>query len=87
MWRFQVKIDSYSMSGMYCVHNNQFQHGWDVSWSKLSVSARLEWNVLWSLLAVSVCLECVVVKIASFSMPGMCCVKNRQFQHVWNVSS
>jgi hypothetical protein len=27
MCRVLVKIDSYSMSGMYCVQNSKFQHG------------------------------------------------------------
>jgi hypothetical protein len=30
-------------------------------------------------------MECVVVKIIIFSMPGMCRGQNRQFQHGWIV--
>jgi hypothetical protein len=46
--------------------NRQFQHGWNVSWSKSSISA-------W--------LECVLVKIVSFSMFEIPHGQNRQFQH------
>jgi hypothetical protein len=46
-------------------------HGWNMSWSKLSVLA---------------CLECVMVKIVCFSMPGIWYDHNHQFQQVWNVS-
>jgi hypothetical protein len=54
------------MPGMCCGQNCQFQHVWDVSWSKL--------------LGLT-CFECVVVKIVSFCMAGMCLIQNRQFQH------
>jgi hypothetical protein len=83
----KVKIVSFSLSGMCLGQNCQFQHVWNVSWSKLSVSACLKWNVSWSLLLVSARLECVVVKIVSFSMSGMLLGHNSQFQHVWYVSS
>jgi hypothetical protein len=36
-----VKVASFSMSGMYFVQNNHFQHRWYVSVSKLSVTACL----------------------------------------------
>jgi hypothetical protein len=52
--------------------NRQFQHVWNTSWSKLSVSA-------W--------LECVMVKIVSCSRTGMCHGPNGQFQHSWIVQS
>jgi hypothetical protein len=35
---------------------------------------------------VSAWIECVMVKIVSFSMAGMCDGQNRQLQHGWNVS-
>jgi ferredoxin-like protein FixX len=67
-----VKIVSSSMSGIYHSQNSPFQHGWNVSWSKQSVLARLkDWNMAWLKLSVSACLECVMVKIVSFSMSGM----------------
>jgi hypothetical protein len=74
-----VKMVSYKMSGMYCVQNSPFQHGWDLSLSILPVSACLEWNVLWSLLSVSAWMEFVVVKIVHLSMYGMCSGQNCQF--------
>jgi hypothetical protein len=37
-----VKIASYSMAGMCHGKNHQFQHGWNVTWLKSSVSAVLE---------------------------------------------
>jgi hypothetical protein len=58
------------MSGMRYNQNRQFQHGWNMSWSKLSVSARL---------------ECVMVKIVCFSTPGMCHGQNCLFQNAWNI--
>jgi hypothetical protein len=69
-----------------------FQQDWNVSWSKLSVSAWLEywgqkrqfqhcWNVLWSNMSVSALLEYVLVKNVYFSIAGMCCGLKCQFQH------
>jgi hypothetical protein len=66
-----VKIASFSMAGMFCSRECQFQQGWNVLWSTTSISA-------W--------LECVLVKITSFSKAGICCGQQRQFQHGWNVS-
>jgi hypothetical protein len=37
-----VKIVSFNMYGMRSGQNCKFQHGWNVSWSKLSISACLE---------------------------------------------
>jgi hypothetical protein len=56
------------LSGLCQRQNRPFQHGWHVSCSKWPVSA-------W--------LECVLVKMISFSMAGMCNGKTRQFQHDW----
>jgi hypothetical protein len=46
--------------------NRQFQHVWNVSWSKSSIAAFLEY---------------VMLKNVSFSMAGICHGQNRQFQH------
>jgi hypothetical protein len=54
------------MSGICHDQNRQFQHGWNVSWSKLSVSVWLEY---------------VMVKSVSFSMAGIIHGQNRLFQH------
>jgi hypothetical protein len=62
-----VEIVSFPISGMSRGNFIYFEHGFNVLRSKLSVSA---------------CLEGDVVKIVSFSMTGMCCGQNRQFQHV-----
>ena len=62
---------SLSIAGMCHGRKRQFQHAWNVSRPKTSVSA---------------CLECVVVAIVSFSMDGMCHCQKRQFQHGWTVS-
>jgi hypothetical protein len=52
-----VKNVSVSMAEMRRCQKHLFQHGWNVFWSKMSVSA-------W--------LECVIVKDVSVSMAGMC---------------
>jgi hypothetical protein len=92
---FMVKIIRFSMVAMCHGQNRQFQpiwkghsqycqfqHGWNVSWSKSSVSAYLEdWNISWSKLSVSTWLECVMVKIIRFSMARMCHGLNCPFQH------
>jgi hypothetical protein len=64
-----VKINSYSMSGMYHVQNSQIQHGLDVPWSKI---------VSFSMSGM----ERVVVIIDSFSMSGLRCGQNHQVQDV-----
>jgi hypothetical protein len=61
-----VKSVSFSMAGMIHGQNCQFQHGWNVSWSKSSVSVLLEY---------------VMVKSVSFSTAGIGNGKNRPFQH------
>jgi hypothetical protein len=61
-----VKNVSVSMAEMRRCQKHLFQHGWNVFWSKMSVSA-------W--------LECVMVKDVSVSMAGMCHGKKRQSQH------
>jgi hypothetical protein len=58
------------MFGMHCCEYRHFLHGW---------------NVLWSTRLVSAWLDYVVIKIASFSMSGMCGGQNHILQHVWNV--
>jgi hypothetical protein len=58
-----VKNFTFSMTGMFHAPNGQFQHDWNVSWSKSSVSA-------W--------LECVRVKIVCFSMARISCRRNRK---------
>ena len=62
---------SFSMSRMCRGRKCQFQHAWNVSWSKTAVSA-------W--------LKCVEAENVSFSMSRMCRGRNCQFQHGWNVS-
>jgi hypothetical protein len=52
-----ISIISFSMAGTRHGQNRQFQHGWNVLWSKLSVSAGL---------------ENVVVQNISFRMSVMC---------------
>jgi hypothetical protein len=66
-----VKIICLSMFGMVHGQNRAFRHGWNLSWSKSSVSA-------W--------LECVMVKLICLSMFGMVHGQNRLFQHVCTVS-
>jgi hypothetical protein len=65
-----VKIVSFSMANMCHGQNRQFQHVWNMSWSKLSVSA---------------CLE-LMVKIVSFRMAGLRHCQNVQFLHGWTTS-
>jgi hypothetical protein len=67
-----IKIVSFSMAGICNGQNCPFQHAWNVSWSKLSVSA---------------CLEYVMVTIVSINMSGTCHGQNLQFQHVSNKLS
>jgi hypothetical protein len=55
-------------------------------WSKKSVSAWLE-RAVFKILSVSACQKCVVFKMASFSMAGMCPGQNYQFQHGWNMTN
>jgi hypothetical protein len=68
------------MSGMCSGQNGHFQHGWNVLLSKSSVSARLERDVV-QIIRFSMSgighgpnnkfqhdLECVMLKIVSFSM-------------------
>jgi hypothetical protein len=65
--------------------NRQFQHGWNVSWSKSSVSPWLE-CVSWAKSSVLTLLECgVVVKIASFSMVGMLYSKKGKTLKIQNI--
>jgi hypothetical protein len=81
-----VIIVSFRMSSMCQGQNCQFQLIWYVSWSKLSVSTCLECVVV-KIVSFSMSeMECVVVIIVSFSTSGMCCGQNRQFQHVWYAS-
>jgi hypothetical protein len=79
-----IKIVRNCMAGMFCGKNRLFQHGWNVSWSKLLISACLEdWNMSFSKFLVSAKLEFVMNKIVSFNMAGMCHGQNRQFQQFW----
>jgi hypothetical protein len=72
-------IVSFSMSEMCHGQNRLFQHVWNVSWSKSSVLAYLE-DVMVKM-SVSAWLECAIVQIVSFSMPGIGLRLNRLFQH------
>jgi hypothetical protein len=65
------------MSGMCHGPNRPFQHGWNVPWSKSSISAWLE-CVMVKIVSFSMSgrLENVMVKIVYFSIAGMCHGKN-----------
>jgi hypothetical protein len=81
-----IKIVSFSMSGICYGQNCPFQQDWNVSWSKWSVSAKEYkeqtfqhgWNVTWSKWSLLAWLECVKVKIVSFSMAKMRQKKNEE---------
>jgi hypothetical protein len=81
--RVKIKNASFSMTGMCCGQNHQFQHGLNVLWSISSGSAWLSCvdhgnncqfqhglNVSWSKLQVLAWLECV--DNICFSIAGMC---------------
>jgi hypothetical protein len=61
------------MSGLCRYLNRLFQHGWNLSWSKLSVLTYLEYVMR-------------VVKLFRFSMTGMGHGQNCQFPPDWNVT-
>jgi hypothetical protein len=64
---------------MCLVYKCQFQHGWNVLWSKTSDLALLECvmvkNVIFSIAGM-----CLGQKVR-FSMAGMCCGQKLQIQH------
>jgi hypothetical protein len=67
-----VKNVIFSMARMCHGKKRQIQHGWNVSWSKMSDS---------------VCPErAVVKKPVRFSVDGMGHGRKRQIQHGWNLS-
>jgi hypothetical protein len=59
-----LKIVHFSMAKICCGQNGQFQHYWNMLWSKSTILAWLEY---------------VMVKIVSFSIAGMCHGQNCQF--------
>jgi hypothetical protein len=76
-----VQIVRFSMARVARGKNCQFQRGLNVLWSQTSVSACCE-CVFVNIIRFLEWLECVVVYIISFSISGMCCSQNLQFQHV-----
>jgi hypothetical protein len=69
-----------ALSGICYGQNHLFQHVWNSSWSKLSVSAWLD--VSWSKSSVSAWLECVTVKNGRLNIAGLCLGLNYSYQHV-----
>jgi hypothetical protein len=64
---------TFSMAEIICRKKDQFQRGWNVSWSKSSVSACLKWVVVKN--AILAQQKYVVQKTISFSITKMCCVE------------
>jgi hypothetical protein len=94
--RAVVKNVSFSMAGICMGQKRQFQHGWNLLWSKSSVSAWLQYVLFKNVnyIMTGVCSgqnrlfqHCLNVEVtnASFSIAGMCGGQKCQFQNGWNM--